>query len=322
MSAGGGRLRRADVLAAAQRIEGLVRRTPVLAVDLGRDAPPGLLLKAEHRQRSGSFKMRGAANAVLGHGRAALVGGHVVAGSSGNHGLAVARLCRDVGARATVVMAAGASEMKAAALRALGAEVVRVPGGVAARDAAAREHAATHDALLVPSSDDELVVAGQGTVALEILADVPDASTVYVPAGGGGLLAGTCLGGGRVRVVGVEPVDARRYALSLAAGHPVEVPPPDTVADGLRGQRPGVVPLPIVAARVDDLLAVTDDEIRAGVALLHRAGIPAEPSAAVALAGALADQHDGPATAGPAVAVVSGGNTAAALAAPDPKESR
>ncbi|MFF1272611.1 threonine/serine dehydratase [Streptomyces marokkonensis] len=295
----------ADVAAAAARIAPYVRRTPLLRGPVPTARGPELLLKAEHRQHGGSFKMRGAANAVL-----ALAAEQVVTGSSGNHGIALARLARSLGIRLTVVLAAGADPAKTAAVRALGAETVRVGGGVAEREERARALARETGATLVPSSDHPLVVAGQGTVGTELLADAPGTETVYVPTGGGGLLAGVCLAAADhpVRIVGVEPARAARYARSLAAGHPVQLPPCATVADGLRGQRPGRVPYPIIRDRADDLIAVGDAEILAAAALLHRLGIDAEPSGAVALAGALrAGRRER------AVAVVSGGNTPARL---------
>ena len=294
----------ADVRGAAARIAGRVLRTPLL------DAPalPGVLLKAEHLQHSGSFKVRGATNAVLGQRPADLV-----TGSSGNHGIALATLGATLGTRVDVVMAAGASAAKSAVLRRLGARVVTVDGGVAERDEHARRLAEATGALLVPSSDDAWVVAGQGTVGLEVLEDAPDTDVIYVPTGGGGLLAGICLaveGWHRpVRVIGVEPLACRRYARSLAAGRPVELPPCDTVADGLRGQRPGEVTLPVVRRRVDDMVGVSDEAITHAMGMLHRAGVAAEPSGSVALAGALRcglTAHT--------VVVVSGGNTAVALA--------
>lgn len=296
----------ADVLAAAGRISGLVRRTPLLAVE----ALPHILLKAEHLQLSGSFKVRGAANAMLGHGA-----GEIVTGSSGNHGIAVATLGRRLGVHVTVVMAAGASEVKAAAIRALGGRVVIVAGGVVERDEHAQAYASRTGAVFVPSSDHELVVAGQGTVGLEVFADAPDLDLIFVPTGGGGLLAGVCLAASvlatPVRIVGVEPINGRRYARSLAADRPVELPPPQTVADGLRGQRPGLVPFPIIRARVDDMVGVTDEEINQAMELLRAVGVDAEPTGSVALAGALQSRFTGT-----AVAIVSGGNTAAALSVP------
>jgi threonine dehydratase len=295
----------ADVVAAAARIAPHVRRTPLLSGPVS--AAPGtrLLLKAEHLQHGGSFKTRGAANALL-----ALGAERVVTGSSGNHGIALALLARSLGVRLTVVLAAGADPAKAAAIRALGAETVRVGGGVAEREERAGALAQETGATLVPSSDHRLVVSGQGTVGSELLADAPDTETVYVPTGGGGLLAGVCLAAAvhPVRIVGVEPARTPRYGRSLAAGHPVQLPPCTTVADGLRGQRPGRVPYPIIRDRVDDLIAVGDDEILAAAALLRRLGVDAEPSGAVALAGALRVGRRER-----AVAVVSGGNTPARL---------
>ncbi|MET3987967.1 pyridoxal-phosphate dependent enzyme [Streptomyces sp. PvR034] len=301
----------ADVDAAVERLAGHVRRTPLLP-GLGgagrRRSEYALLLKAEHLQHSGSFKVRGAANAVL-----ALGADRIVTGSSGNHGIALARLAAPLGVEVTVVMAAGASPAKAALIRALGGRIVSVPGGVAERDLRALELAGESGAVFVPSSDHELVIAGQGTVGAEILAEVPDVETVYVPTGGGGLLAGVCLSahGHRVRVVGVEPAATPRYARSLAAGRPVRLAPSETVADGLRAQQPGAVTFPVIRDRVDDLIAVSDAEILAAAAFLRRRGVEAEPSGAVALAGALRAGRG----AGRAVAIVSGGNTTAALTA-------
>jgi threonine dehydratase len=294
----------ADVLGAAERVAGWVVRTPLLTLD----ALPGVLLKAEHLQRSGSFKARGATNAMIAHGAR-----RVVTGSSGNHGLAVAALGAALGAHVTVVMAAGASQAKAAAIRKLGADVIPVAGGVADRERHARDYAQRTDATLIPSADDGLVVAGQGTVGLEVFADAPDIDAIYVPTGGGGLLAGVCLAADslarRVRIVGVEPKKGRRYSKSLAAGHPIELSPPDTVADGLRCQRPGEVPFPIIRDRVDQLIGVSDSAIILAMGLLNRCGIPAEPSGSVALAGALQSGCTGR-----VAVIVSGGNTPAALA--------
>jgi threonine dehydratase len=292
------------VLDAAERIAGHVRHTPLLTLD----AVPGVLLKAEHLQRGGSFKARGATNAMLAHGAR-----QVVTGSSGNHGMAVATLGATLGAHVTVVMARGASPAKADVIRGLGATVVTVDGGNTDRDRHARELARDTDASYVPSADDELVVAGQGTVALEVFAAAPDLVAIFVPTGGGGLLAGSCLAATgpnrRVRVIGVEPATARRYAASLDAGRPVELPPSATIADGLRAQRPGSVPYPIIRDRVDDLLGVTDEATGEAMRLLHSHGVMAEPSGCVALAGALQLRLPGR-----VAVIVSGGNTAAALA--------
>lgn len=302
MTAAVTRLGPADVHAAALRITGLARRTPLLP------APglPGLLLKAEHRQRSGSFKLRGAANAVIALGARA-----IVTGSSGNHGIALATVAAPLGVRVTVVMAAGANPLKADLVHALGGSTVTVAGGVVERDRTARKLARETGAVFVPSSDHQLVIAGQGTVGAEVLSDAPETGTLFVPTGGGGLLAGVCLAarGHPVRVVGVEPESAARYARSFAEGGPVRLPPSRTVADGLRGQQPGALTYPIVRDRVDELVPVSDAEVLAAVERLAAMGVAAEPSGAVALAGALKAGWRGS-----AAAVVSGGNTAAALA--------
>lgn len=293
-----------DVIAAAGRIAAHTVRTPLLSLP----GPDRVLLKAEHLQLGGSFKTRGAANAIL--ERAGIT--EVVTGSSGNHGIALARLGAQLGIGVTVLMAAGALAEKADAIRRLGARIISVDGGVAKREWQAREHASRTGAMFVPSADHPLVVAGAGTVGLEPLADLPELETIFVPTGGGGLLAGVCRAAEQlshpVRIVGVEPECGRRYAESLAAGRPIELPPPHTVADGLRGQRPGVVPLPIIRRRVDELIGVSDAEIEAAMNLLNELGMAAEPSGSVALAGVLQARTTG------AVAILSGGNTAARCA--------
>jgi threonine dehydratase len=295
-----------DLRAVAARITGHVHHTPLLHVD----SLPGIAFKAEHLQRGGSFKTRGAANALL-----TLGGTGIVTGSSGNHGIAVALLGRALGIDVTVVMAEGANAAKEAVIRSLGARIRHTAGGVAERDQRSREHARRTGGRVLPSSDHELVVAGQATVALEVLDDAPGTDVLYVPTGGGGLLAGACLAAEQhdrpVRVVGVEPLTGRRYALSVAADRPVRIPPPDTIADGLRAQHPGEVPFPIIRRRADDLVGVTDEEITHAMRLLHDAGIEAEPSGSVALAGALRCGFPGR-----AAVVVSGGNNHTRKATP------
>lgn len=297
----------ADVQAAARRIAPHILPTPLLSgPEPGSARGPRLLLKAEHLQLGGSFKTRGAANAVL-----ALDARRIVTGSSGNHGIALARLARRLRIPLVVVLTSAASPAKVAALHALGAETVLVEGGVEQREERALALARETGAALVPSSDHPLVVAGQGTVGAEVLTEAPDTETIYVPTGGGGLLAGTCLAavGHPARVVGVEPALTPRYARSLAAGRPVRLPPTTTVADGLRGQSPGAVPFPIVRDHVDELIVVEEEAIVAAAEQLHRLGVNAEPSGAVALAGALrAGRRE------QAVAIVSGGNTPERLA--------
>ncbi|OCC09072.1 threonine/serine dehydratase [Streptomyces sp. PTY087I2] len=294
-----------DVQAAGQRIAPVVRRTPVLRI-------PGthVLLKREDLQKSGSFKLRGVTNAFV-----AAAPTRVVTASSGNHGKALAMLARARRIPATVVMTAQSAPEKVERIRELGARVRFVEGGVAERNRLAEALAVEQGATLVPSSDHADVIAGQGTTGLEIAAQAPETEAVYVPVGGGGLLAGMCLAkeawAGRVRdgmapapaVIGVEPVSAPRYALSLATGRPVTVPPSASVADGLRGQSPGCVALPIVAAGSDRLMAVEDDEILRAMSLLLGCGVVAEPSSAAAVAAALRAEHTRD-----VVVVLTGGN--------------
>ncbi|MFE9456344.1 threonine/serine dehydratase [Streptomyces californicus] len=296
-----------DVRAAGRRIDHVVRRTPILRI-------PGtrVLLKREDLQKSGSFKLRGAANAFM-----AAAPTRVVTASSGNHGKATAMLARAGKIPATVVMTAQSAPEKVARIRELGARVRFVEGGVAERNRLAETLAAGQGATLIPSSDDADVIAGQGTTGLEIAALAPEIEAVYVPVGGGGLLAGMCLakeawaGHDRRRagldavpaVIGVEPVSAPRYGLSVEAGRAVTVPPSFSVADGLRGQAPGGIALPIVAAGADRLTVVEDDEILRAMTLLSGCGVVAEPSAAAAVAAALRAEHTRD-----VVVVLTGGN--------------
>ncbi|AZM58178.1 MULTISPECIES: threonine/serine dehydratase [unclassified Streptomyces] len=292
-----------DVQAAGRRIAPVVRRTPLWRV-------PGtpVLLKREDLQKSGSFKLRGVTNAF-----AVVAPTRVVTASSGNHGKAVAMLARARRIPATVVMTAQSAPEKVERIRELGARVRFVEGGVAERNRLAEALATEQGATLIPSSDHADVIAGQGTTGLEIAAAAPGIEAVYVPVGGGGLLAGMCLAkhawavsGTRDRapaVVGVEPVSAPRYALSVSTGRPVTVPPSASVADGLRGQAPGRVALPVVAAGADRLTVVDDDEIVRTMALLRGHGVVAEPSSAAAVAAALRVEHTRD-----VVVVLSGGN--------------
>ncbi|MET8505488.1 pyridoxal-phosphate dependent enzyme [Streptomyces sp. NPDC004787] len=301
--AGGGLPGFEDVRAAARRIAPVVRRTPLWRV-------PGtpVLLKREDLQKSGSFKLRGVTNAF-----AVAEPSRVVTASSGNHGKAVAMLARARRIPATVVMTAQSAPEKVERIRELGARVRFVEGGVAERNRLAESLAAEQGATLVPSSDHADVIAGQGTAGLEIAAAAPGVEAVYVPVGGGGLLAGMCLAkrawampGAPDRapvVVGVEPASAPRYALSVATGRPVTVPPSASVADGLRGQAPGRVALPLVAAGADRLTVVDDEEIVRAMALLWSHGVVAEPSSAAAVAAALRAEHTRD-----VVVVLTGGN--------------
>jgi len=270
------------VEAAAARIAGLVRRTPLLPLDGTR-----LLLKCEGLQETGSFKLRGASNAVE-----ALRPRGVVTGSSGNHGRALAFAAARRGIPCVVVTTPDATAYKRAAMEALGARLVESPPGTAARNQVAREVAEAEGFTLVPAYDHPLVIAGQGTIGSEIAADLPSLRCVVTPVGGGGMIAGVSTAvrgalGAAVRVIGVEPAAGDDTVRSRAAGSRVEIDIPQTICDGARVQSPGELTFPIVQALVDDVVVATDAEVVEAMRLLARSGIYAEPTGALAVAGAL-----------------------------------
>ena len=299
-----------DVAAAAVRIAGTCTRTPLLTVDDGDPADP-LRLKPESLQPTGAFKLRGATNAIRSLTHDQLAHG-VVTHSSGNHAQAVAHAARAVGVRATVVMPDDAAEVKVLATVRLGARVVRVP--VQERAAACDEIAAETGAAIIPPYDDARVIAGQGTVGLEVVADLPDLACVLVPVGGGGLISGVAVAVKSLRpkalVVGVEPVLAGDLAAGFAVGVRQTWPASATsrtLADGLRATAVGDLPWAHIHDLVDDVVTVTEDQIVDAVRWLARdARLVSEPSGAVAAAAWLA--VPGLRGAGRTVAVVSGGN--------------
>jgi len=287
-----------DVLAARSRIAGHTVVTELRALD-----SLGLTVKLENTQGTGSFKLRGATNVVR-----ALMPAGVVAGSSGNHGTALAFAARDAGiGRAVIVMAADHSEHKRSRIERLGADVVVADAGNAGRDLLAQRIAEEEGLEYVSSYDHPLVIAGQGTIGLEILEARNDVEAILVPVGGGGMIAGIATAvhhvAPRVRVIGVEPVTANDTRRSLDAGHRVTIEPPDTICDGVRAQTPGRRTFPIIQRLVDDVITVPDDAVAEAMFLLWREGLMIEPSGALSVAGA---RHLG---LGPeAVCVLSGGN--------------
>jgi threonine dehydratase len=296
-----------DIVDAANRINGTVLRTPLVPTTLrGRQ----LWLKPENLQATGAFKVRGATNVLAGLSESDRARG-VVAYSSGNHAQAVAFAARAAGVPALIVIDDTAPEIKIAATRALGAEVLTVP--LDKRAAVAHDMADERSATLIPPFDHPGVIAGQGTIGLEILADLPDADVVLVPVSGGGLAAGIGVAikalRPRTAVYGVEPALAGDAAASLAAGHLVHWPVADrvkTIADGLRAE-PSELTFAHLTEVLDGILTVSEQEIRTTVGLIARgARLVAEPAGAVATAAALfrADELPG----GRTVAVVSGGN--------------
>ena len=300
-----------DVRRAAARIEPLIHRTPVLTSRLV-DAATGLqcFFKCENLQRGGAFKIRGAANFLLSIPPSDRSRG-VVAFSSGNHAQAVAIAARELGVRAKIAMPTDAPAAKLEATKAYGAEVVFYDRLKDDREAVARRLAEETGSILVPPFDHEWIIAGQGTAALELLEDVPDLDAIVACVGGGGLLAGTAIAAKgvkpEIRVFGAEPEQANDTYLSFRAGHRVEIPPPDTIADGLRPPKPGAITFPIIQEHVEDILLVSEQEIRDAVAFIQsRMKIVVEPSGAVAPATAFA--HKLPAGIRRVGLIVSGGN--------------
>jgi threonine dehydratase len=302
-----------DVHGAAARIAGRVVRTPLIPFTAAEPGRP-LWLKPESLQPTGAFKLRGAFNAILRRLDDARSHG-IVTHSSGNHARAVAWVARELGLHAVIVIPDAAPALKVEAVRRLGAEVVIVTPEE--RDTRAFELAAEHGYIVVPPYDDVAVVAGQGTVGLEVVADLPDVDTVLVPVSGGGLLGGvaTAVKGlsPSTRVIGVEPELAGDAAESFRTGERVSWRTEETyrtIADGLRTTSVGAIPWKQIQAYVDDIVTVTEDEIRDGVRrLATEARLVAEPSGAVTLAAYL-HHADRLGMDGDVVAVVSGGNIA------------
>jgi threonine dehydratase len=299
-----------DVLAAQKTLAGVARVTALegsrhLSALVG--AP--VHLKCENLQRAGSFKLRGAYVRIAGLTAAERERG-VVAASAGNHAQGVALAASLLGVRSTVFMPEGAPLPKMAATREYGAEV-RTHGQVVDEAlVAAQEYAERTGAVLIHPFDHPDVVAGQGTVGLEILEQCPEVRTIVVGMGGGGLAAGIAIAVKRlrpdVRIVGVQAEGAAAYPPSLAAGRPVPLPRMSTMADGIKVGCPGEVPFRIVAGLVDEITTVTEDQLSAALLLcLERAKLVVEPAGASPVAALLAAPE---AFEGPLVAVLSGGN--------------
>ncbi|MGH3518369.1 MAG: threonine ammonia-lyase [Haloechinothrix sp.] len=296
-----------DIRAAAERIAPIATRTPLLAQPWS-NRP--LWLKAENLQQGGAFKIRGAYNAIAALSEEDRARG-VVAYSSGNHANAVARAAKEFGVRATIVMQDSTPRVKVEATAAHGAEIIEVP--MSEREAVAHSIAEQRGLTLVPPFDHPNVIAGQGTIGLEIAEDLPDVDVVLVPIAGGGLASGV---GTAIKalcpdaaVYGVEPELAADAAESLAAGHRVHWPAEQrarTIADGLRTE-PSELTFAHLRAVLDGIVTVSEVEIRAAVRVLAtRARLVAEPSGSVTTAAHLF--HSEALPPGRTVSVVSGGN--------------
>jgi threonine dehydratase len=306
-----------DVEAAARLIAGKVRETPVLpAGELSRRVGAPVVLKAENLQLTGSFKARGATNMIGRLPEAALASG-VVAASAGNHAQAVACAARDAGARAVLVMPESAPVSKVAAVRQYGGEVRLHGGGYDDAHAEASRLAEQEGMTVVHAFDTAEVVAGQGTVGLEIARQAPGVKLVVVPLGGGGLASGIGLAVAEwlpdARVVGVQAAGCAPYIDSLAAHRPIGARSANTICDGIAVKRPGDFTLPLVERYVDEVVTVTDDEVAwAMVMLLERTKLVVEGAGAVAVAALMQGRVSAPPD-GEVCAVLSGGNVDASL---------
>ena len=305
----------ADVERAAERLAGVAHRTPVLTSrTLDGRTGARVHVKAECFQRGGAFKFRGAFNKISSLDEEVLQRG-VLAYSSGNHAQAVAIAAALLGTHSTIVMPADAPAAKLDATRGYGAEVVAYDRWTESREEIGAQLAAERGLELVKPYDDPLVMAGQGTVALELLDEVPELDVLLVPVSGGGLIAGCstvakALRPG-IRVVGVEPEAGDDTRRSLEIGERVRIDVPRTIADGLQATEPGELTFEVNRERVDEIVGVSDEEIVEAMAFLFdRLKVVVEPSGAVGVAALLSGKVE--AKGRSAGVVLSGGNVGAA----------
>jgi threo-3-hydroxy-L-aspartate ammonia-lyase len=274
---------------AAARITGRIHRTPVLTSRSFNEATgKEVFFKCENLQRAGAFKIRGATNKILSLTREEKRRG-VAAFSSGNHAQAVALASREAGISAIIAMPDDAPKAKVAATRAYGAEIVFYDRLKQDREGVAIEIAEREGRVMVPPYDDYLILAGQGTCGLEFLEDVPDLDCLLTPCSGGGLFAGVSTAAKalnpRIRCFPVEPESADDTRQSFLKGERISIPPPSTIADGLRVQSPGTLTFPVLQKTAEDVLTVSDDEIIETTRfLLFRMKLLVEPSGAAAAA--------------------------------------
>jgi threonine dehydratase len=304
-----------DISRAAQRLAGVAHRTPVLTSrTLDERTGASVHLKAECLQRGGAFKFRGAYNKISSLDEDVLRRG-VLAYSSGNHAQAVAIAAALIGSRATIVMPEDAPAAKLDATRGYGAEIVTYDRWTESREEIGASLAAERGLELVKPYDDPLVMAGQGTVALELLEDVPELDFLLVPVSGGGLIAGCSTAAKalrpEIRVVGLEPEAGDDTRRSLVAGERVHIDVPRTIADGLQSSEPGELTFEVNRERVDEIVTVSDEEmVDAMVFLFDRLKLVAEPSGAIGVAALLSGKIE--ARDRSVGVVVSGGNVGAA----------
>ena len=303
-----------DLRTAQSRLNGVTVRTQLIQFPLCAEDPRKLLLKPENQQPIGAFKLRGAYNKIASLSQEERRKG-VISYSSGNHAQGVAYAARALKVKSIIVMPNNAPQIKRQATAKLGAEIVLVGPGSDERKTRAEELAAQHGYAIVPPYNDEKIIAGQGTIGLEILEELPQVETVVSPVGGGGLISGVAaaikLTNPKVQVIGVEPELAADAHASLKQGRIVQFPAEQvsrTIADGLRTQSIGPINFEHIRAYVDDIITVTEDEIRQAMKYLcANPETVAEPSGAVATAGFIFHAKELPHTK-LNVAIISGGN--------------
>lgn len=301
---------------AAARIAGHIHRTPVITSRAFNErAGREVFFKCENLQRAGAFKIRGATNKILSLSDEEKRRG-VAAFSSGNHAQAVALASREAGTRAVIAMPDDAPKAKVAATRGYGAEIIFYDRLKQDREQVAIEIAERDRRVMVPPYDDYLILAGQGTCGLEFLEEVPDLDCLLAPCSGGGLFAGVSTAAKAInpgiRCFPVEPDTADDTRQSFLKGERVSIPPPPTIADGLRVQSPGTLTFPVLQKTAEDVLTVSDDEIIETIRfLLFRAKLLVEPSGAAAAAAVLTGKL--PSDARRVGVVLSGGNIDAEL---------
>lgn len=304
----------ADFEAARENVRAVAIETPVMhSHHLSELTGTEVFLKAENLQRTGAYKLRGAYNRMSKLTAAERKKG-VVAASAGNHAQGVALAAKKLGIKATIFMPVGASLPKFQATQSYGAQVVLEGAVFAETLKAAQEYAAKKGAIFIAPFDHADVVEGQGTVALEILEQVPNVDTILVGIGGGGLAAGVAVAaklaakaqGRKVKVIGVQSENSAAYVASLKAGKPTQIVTKPTIADGIAVAKPGVIPFELIKKHLDKVVTVSETEIvRAIVTLLERSKLVVEPAGAVGVAALMAGKVK---LKGTTVAVLSGGN--------------
>ncbi len=299
-----------DIQEAAKRLKGIIRPTVMLNAGwLERQIGSPVSLKPENLQRAGSFKIRGAYNLMSQLSDADRKKG-VIAASAGNHAQGVALAAQLLGIKSTVYMPVGASITKVMATKGYGADVKFIGDRLDVAIAAAKEASEQNGSIFISPFDHPYIVAGQGTVGLEILEQMPEVKTVLFCTGGGGLLAGTAMAikeqNPKVKVIGVQAANAAAYPNSLKQGKPIALESMNTIADGIAVGKPGDVPFGIIQDYVDDVITVTENQLSIAILqTLERGKLLVEPGGAAAAAAFIANPK---AFEGPVAIVLSGGN--------------